>query len=117
MAGKRFFKNTKKTMAETTAPEAEVTETVEENSPLAIIVDQDGVLLRVEQNGTELEDGKGFEIFEETVVKEEIKNEQNKTNSEQTEVQDSNNCPECKGSGLENDEKLCSACEGSGKVA
>jgi DnaJ-class molecular chaperone len=110
----RYFKNIpKKNMPAPKAPSAEVENN--ETNKLAIIVDQDGVFLRVEMGESELEESKDFDLFEETVEKD-LGTPPSAPKAElQTLPEDA--CTECGGTGLKNSGAvICDVCGGSGRV-
>jgi hypothetical protein len=147
MFGTRFFKRNKP-MAEPKNPEENVNAAPEDSGTppvaegkLAVVVDQDGLFLRVEKDGVELEQDEQFELFEEQVEKEDEgapsdnaqeNGEGEKENeggadsdgdkSEEPEVQEAapavagDKCPECGGRGLKSDTEECKPCNGSGRV-
>lgn len=83
--GKRFFKNTKK-------PKPMADETLNNNDnptqdKFAVVVDQDGLFLRVERGGVEVEPDSEYEIFEEQVEKPEVEEKEEEQAHETVEAE------------------------------
>jgi hypothetical protein len=132
MFGTRFFKRNKPMVEKAQNPEEEVNSDAE--SRVSVVVDQDGKFLRVELDGEELD----HDLVEESVEKEEdeaVEEEGSDSEEEEAEEEESaeeeekvvevapvaplvagDKCPACSGTGLENENKLCDECKGSGVV-
>jgi hypothetical protein len=106
MAGNRFFTRNNKPMADKLPDEGK----------LEVIVDQDGIFLRLERGGKELTGDEDYELYEEEVEKEDDDEELTKT-PEKPEAESGDKCVDCQGTGLKSDTEICKTCEGSGKVA
>lgn len=109
----------------------------DEQAPVHVIVDQDGLFLRVEHKGEELEAGVDYELYEEELdpeeqaaakeaLEDEVETEPTKpevkapspvlTTGAAPLANDPNACPDCHGTGLKSETQTCPTCEGSGKV-
>lgn len=125
----RFFKNLPKkhkSMEENSVPQEVTTEEVTQNTPdtISVVVDQDGIFLRVAKNGVELAQDVGFELYQEEVEKEASEPvgvvEEEKKNEEapvaQVSPESGTPCSDCNGTGLLNSATMCAKCNGSGTV-
>ncbi len=109
---KGILKKGKKSMA-TKAPNPDI----EPKAVFQIILDQDGMFLRMEAaDGTLLQESVDYDLYEEEIAKEVKSPEATQTEPTKPEAVVGDKCPTCDGTGLKDSDTLCTKCSGSGKV-